>query len=464
MTNRLDEEIRSALGSMIAEAPQPMELDQLAMQAAIAAVPRQRRSPVSAIAVGFVTVVVVVGGISLLALPRNDGAVSLTTVPADAPVAATTPPPGLLTSSSWSRVPQDEAVFGGDGEQRMFGVTVGGPGLVAVGSAVWTSPDGTTWSRVPYNEAVFGGGAEMSSVTVGGPGLVAVGGDDDGDAVVWTSPDGVSWTRVFHDEAVFGGATMRSVTVGGPGLVAVGSDGGAQSESSNAVVWTSPDGIDWSRVPHNEAIFGGPAYRVGVDGAHVGMRSVTAGGPGLVAVGWDWPHAAVWTSPDGITWSRVSHDKALQSASCSPPSGSCFDGAVGLGMSSVTVGGPGLVAVGDAGHPDSENGVVWTSVDGISWSRVPYNEAVFGGGAGMSSVTVGGPGLVAVGAYGSPDGGDAAVWTSVDGITWSRVPYSEAVFGGAQLGMSSVIVGGPGLVAVGVADTDAAVWTTTAED
>jgi hypothetical protein len=422
---------------------------------------RPRRQWLVAVVSAAAVLVLVGGAALLLRVTGSDSPVADSVVPTT--VTESTPEPAP-TTGTWSRVPQDEAVFGGDGEQKMFGVTVGGPGLVAVGSAVWTSPDGITWSRVPYNEAVFGGGAEMSSVTVGGPGLVAVGHDHDGDAVVWTSPDGVSWTRVFHDEAVFGGATMRSVTVGGPGLVAVGSDGGGQSESSNAVVWTSPDGIDWSRVPHNEAVFGGPAYRVGVAGAHVGMRSVTVGGPGLVAVGWDWPHAAVWTSPDGITWSRVSHDKALQSASCWPPSGSCFDGAVGLGMSSVTVGGPGLVAVGDAGHPDSENGVVWTSVDGITWSRVPYNEAVFGGGAEMSSVTVGGPGLVAVGDAGHPDGENGVVWTSVDGITWSRVPHNDAVFGGAQLGMSSVIVGGPGLVAVGAADTDAAVWTTTAED
>ncbi len=57
----------------------------------------------------------------------------------------------------------------------------------------------------------------------------------------------------------------------------------------------------WSRVPHDKAVFGGEGYQV--------MNSVTVGGPGLVAVGWDGPYfdavAAVWTSPDGITWSRV---------------------------------------------------------------------------------------------------------------------------------------------------------------
>ncbi len=535
MTDRLDEEIRSTLGSMIAEAPEPMELDQLAMRAAIAAVPRRRWSPVPAIAVAFVVVVVAVGAIFLVASPLDDGAVPLdeptvtattvplTTVPADAPVTATTPPPGPLSSSGWSRVPHDEAVLGGAALVGMRGVTVGGPGLVAVGgargaggasdaavwisldgiawlrvphdealfdragmssvtaggpglvavgegdgesAAVWTSPDGVTWDRVPHDEAVFDG-AIMWSVTVGGPGLVVVGQAGDGDAVVWTSADGVTWSRVPHDEAVFGGAIMRSVTVGGPGLVAVGSEGGAQSESRNAVVWTSPDGITWSRGPHNEAIFGE---------AHVGMRSVTVGGPGLVAVGWDWPHAAVWTSLDGITWSRVPHDEAMQSASCSPPSGSCFDGAVGLEMRSVTVGGPGLVAVGFDGHPDGENAVVWTSPDGITWSRVPHDEAIFGGSeiVQMNGVTADGPGLVAVGYEGSGPWQNrlhlnAVVWSSVDGLTWSRVPNDAEVFGG-EVEMRSVTAGGPGLVAVGGdgfgsrSGLDAAVWNTRVED
>jgi len=210
------------------------------------------------------------------------------------------------------------------------------------------------------------------------------------------------------------------------------------------------------------------------------MSSVTAGGPGLVAVGVnnldpDDPgrgkggseffetDAAVWTSVDGITWSRVPYDGAI------------FDRAE---MSSVTVGGPGLVAVGST-HPDddvptgpSSDAVVWTSVDGISWSRVPADGAVFAGTGGqrMATVIATDAGLVAVGS----DGGgydtrpDSAVWTSADGITWSRVTHDEAVFGGTW--MSSVTVAGPGLVAVGYdwlsenGDVDAVVWTGMAED
>jgi len=390
------------------------------------------------------------------------------------------PSPGLAESLPyrWSRVPDDEAVFGGARGQWMKSVTVGGPGLVAVGSvgndgdadaAVWTSVDGITWSRVPHDETVFGGarGQWMSSVTVGGPGLVAVGwdarfsdfeydatpsewmqwGEEPGAAAVWTSVDGITWSRVAHDETVFGAdgySRMNSVTAGGPGLVAVGSvrnDG----DSAVAAVWTSVDGIIWSRVPHDGAVFGGSGT-IQSPQLWQEMKSVTVGGPGLVAVGGhSGTDAAVWTSVDGLTWSRVPHDETV------------FGPRGGQGMSSVTAGGPGLVAVGyeqlgdDVPSGRARDAAVWTSVDGITWSRVPHDVEVFGGTGNqrMHSVTAAGAGLVAVGA----DGGwydtrpIAVVWTSLDGITWSRVPHDEAVFGGGE--MHSVTAAGTGVVAVG---------------
>ena len=285
---------------------------------------------------------------------------------------------------TWSRVPHDEAVFGDAG---LSSVTVGGPGLVAVGkvnygpdeltgddAAVWTSVDGLTWSRVPHDEAVFGGTGNMNmlDVTAGGPGLVAVGRDGQNVwdyalwqvAAVWTSVDGLTWSRVPHDEAVFGdtygefpsadpdsdeawaGQAMLSVTAGGPGLVAVGWDT-PSDESWRAAVWTSIDGLTWSRVPHAEEIFGTSGYW--------GVVGVTAGGPGLVAVG-----DAVWTSVDGLTWSR---GPDVETGLGLGP----WEEATGWG---VTAGGPGLVAVGKTGS----DGAVWTSVDGVTWSVVSHDE------------------------------------------------------------------------------------------
>jgi hypothetical protein len=376
-------------------------------------------------------------------------------------------------SLAWSRVPHDEAVFGDAGDQVfMNDVTAGGPGLVAVGSdnllggraAVWTSPDGITWSRVPHDEAVFGGDGSqiMNGVTAAGPGLVAVGysGPEEGelDAAVWTSPDGITWSRVPHDEVVFGGkgpVVMNSVTVGGPGLVAVGRAGPMTPQEAVAAVWTSLDGITWSRVHHDEADFGGRG--------NLFMNSVAAGGPGLVAVGGthSWQRgdpAPVWTSPDGITWSRVPDDEAV------------FPGL--MEIRSVTAGGPGLVAVGY--DSTEESAAVWTSPDGVTWSRVPNDEAVFGGEGDqvMNGVTVSERGLllVAVGSVMGPESVHSIVWTSPDGISWSRVPRDADAFGPGQV-INSVTTAGPGLVAVGygwVAGAEpypvAAAWVAASED
>ena len=71
-------------------------------------------------------------------------------------------------------------------------------------------------------------------------------------------------------------------------------------------------------------------------------------------------------------------------------------------MSSVIAAGPGLVTVGMAGSNPDLHATVWTSVDGIVWSMVPHDESVFAGAFrdDMTSVTAGGPGLVAVGSTG----------------------------------------------------------------
>jgi hypothetical protein len=372
--------------------------------------------------------------------------------------------------------------LGGEGGLDIFGVTVGGPGLVAVGAtggwigdgdaAVWTSPDGITWTRIPHDETVFGGAKSqtMWDVTAGGPGLVAVGWDGqrilddtpDVDAAIWTSVDGVTWSRVPHDEEVFGGAWITSVTVGGPGLVAVGGTDGYWTDG-DAVVWTSVNGITWSRVPHDETIFGGANSQV--------INDVTIGGPGLVAVGQDggigpWDNnpdtnAAVWTSPDGITWSRVPHDETVFGTGGNPS------------MLSVTAGGPGLVAVGaDYWPPELAETPVWTSPDGITWTRVPDDVTV----RGSMYVSAGGPGLlVAVGdAVAAAPGGAGVptptVWTSVDGITWSRVPATMTqssvgwVVRVTISGQHFVVVGGPGLVAVGSDGGDAADEVVTEQD
>jgi hypothetical protein len=70
---------------------------------------------------------------------------------------------------------------------------------------------------------------------------------------------------------------VEGLTAAGPGFVAVGRTG----------VWASTDGVSWDRVQSN-LLHSRDWY-----------LSVTAGGPGVVAVGL--PNKA-WYSSDGLTW------------------------------------------------------------------------------------------------------------------------------------------------------------------
>lgn len=342
------------------------------------------------------------------------------------------------------------------------GETASTPDAAAVPPSSTTSPpdgiggasESVTWSRVAHDEDILGGGGEqqMNGVVAGGPGLVAVGSDESGgdqDAAVWTSSDGVNWSRVAHDEAVLGGEgpqRMLSVTASGQGVVAVGAGSNGSDGPVDGMVWTSPDGLEWSRVPHDEAVFGG-------DGVEE-ILSVAAGGPGFVAVGTELPpsDAVVWVSPDGFSWSRISDDLGVMSGDGNQSS---------WGVAS----GPRLlVNVGRDEFAGTWGAAVWTSPDGVAWSRVPDDESVLGARDVLISVIAGGPGFVAVGAYDADSDRDAAVWVSSDGVTWSRIAHDADVFGGAGIqSMAAAASGATGFVAVGWDESggfsDAAAWT-----
>ena len=434
------------------EVPVPELWDRVAD---LAATPPSRDRPerprLLVVVAAAVVVLLVVGG-PLLLIQSQDS-----TSPFDFSEASVT--------MEWSRIPHDDAVFGGEGGAEMHSIATDGSGFVAVGQAghgvgefegvrngaAWFSSDGITWSRVPHDPEIFGGdGAqEILSVAAAGPGYVAVGYrfDEPGRPGVypgvWTSPDGATWSAVTFDEDAFGfwGAAMTSVTKGGPGLVAVGQDGWS------AAVWTSPDGVNWTRVPHDAAILGTGLVGNDLWVPQTAMRDVIEGGPGLVAVGeegvWGGSEngtvyestgiAVVWTSPDGVTWTRVPHDEEV------------FGGAGFQKMSRVTLGGTGFVAVGEFELDNTGRALVWNSPDGYTWSRVPHDEAIFGPDPAldadrpMTDVATLDSGLIAVG---------TGTWTSPDGYIWTRIADHMLD------GFSDIIVGGPGLIAVGGAETE----------
>jgi len=128
-----------------------------------------------------------------------------------------------------------------------------------------------------------------------------------------------------------------------------------------------------------------------------------------------------------------------------------------FGLLDMTSASMGLVAVGyNPGSDNRQDGVIFTSEDGATWSRVAEDDpALIEGQVLIYGVTEGGPGFVAVGLGNEPDESPASVyptvWTSIDGTSWTRVAKDPDVFteSGAML---DVIAVDTGLVAAGNID------------
>ena len=289
-------------------------------------------------------------------------------------------------SVNWVRLAEDDPALT-LGAVLMYAVTDGGPGLVAVGAGcenetgecavhptAWTSVDGTSWTRTPEDPAIFGDGTTQRGAMYGvadtSHGLVAVGSmrywtvDDEGVEVpvsfhpaVWISDDGITWERTWEgtgsvvdsNDVFYDDISMGSVVEGPDGLlVAVGATLDENGEDI-ATVWTSRDGRQWERIEPDNTVFTPGTV----------MVDVALGEHGYVAVGTeDGTDAAIWRSPDGATWTRI--DTASQS----------FDGIGSL--DSVAALDAGYVTVGSRAWIDGNSGVltVWTSPDGVTWDRI----------------------------------------------------------------------------------------------
>ncbi|MDP9342497.1 MAG: serine/threonine protein kinase [Actinomycetota bacterium] len=172
------------------------------------------------------------------------------------------------------------------------------------------------------------------------------------------------------------------------------------------------------------------------------------------------------TSPPSPTPSRSGHGSPTPPTPPPPVvrdwqriDSSAFGGSGNQTMNRVLATDAGVLAVGYDGPADNLDAAVWTSVNGRTWSQgsVPSEP----GNQGIAAVAPGGPGYVAVGSTDSATGTDAAVWSSRDGSTWTE--FHSQVFGGSgDQAMRRVVVAPPGLVAVGSdgsgGDLDAAVW------
>jgi hypothetical protein len=172
-------------------------------------------------------------------------------------------------------------------------------GLGQWSSGSVTGAGGSTGSGSTASGSTGSGGgqqSEMFAVTVGARRFIAAGADGTKPAV-WTSPNGQQWT--VTDLALPAGmskAALRQVVSNGTRVVAAGNAATAQGATVAFAEVSTDDGITW-----HEATLPSP-------GPQAAVTALSASGAGYVAAGQSGQPggtqaaAVLWTSPDGMNW------------------------------------------------------------------------------------------------------------------------------------------------------------------
>ncbi len=212
---------------------------------------------------------------------------------------------------------------------------------------------------------------------------------------VWSSPDGASWTAAPLDPGHSPGRALAAAQYRASTVV-VGSTGSGAAQQ--AAVWLS----DKSGGPFSTEIVPGS------DGPSV-MARVAAGPLGMFATGTVDGRFALWSSPNGRTWSEL--PAAERVISSSP----------GARINALLADGSAIYAAGSIGSGPSTDAAVWTSGNGLEWYLVGSTQTAFGGYGSrvIYSLSPLQTGLVAVGAVNNGAGWVPASWISPDGQSWS---------------------------------------------
>lgn len=191
----------------------------------------------------------------------------------------------------------------------------------------------------------------------------------------------------------------------------------------------------------------------------VGLFDMVETSSGLVAVGFD--PGEEDSRQNGVILSSIDGVTWTRLAEDDP--------ALNLGtvlLYGVADGGPGIVAVGTGCDDDTEPcapyPTVWTSVDGTAWDRSSADQEVFGERGALLDVVASEHGLVAAGGFYTTDGGteliEPTVWLSPDGVKWERVWQGDAydyTTASAITGFQALAAGADGrVVGVGTAVND----------
>jgi hypothetical protein len=231
------------------------------------------------------------------------------------------------------------------------------------------------------------------------------------------SPVALSWRAVSLPAAGPGDPVVRDVTVCDGRWYAAG--GSVTADAATPAIWSSPDGVTWSPLPLRPVSLYG---RMSV------LSAVACHGDTVVAVGA--AAGGAHGNPRTATWVGT----AAAGLAESPTPFELFGGDAAVGVGPLTAGARGWLIGGgwvdQDGHPGA---AVWWSADGSSFQRVDGDPVLESGGSGsrVLQAVLGVPdGFVSAGSYAPGGGGprQPQVWRSTDGTHWrsDEVPVPDA--------------------------------------
>ncbi len=288
---------------------------------------------------------------------------------------------------TWSRVLPSDVLSGlaiGDAALTPFGIVMVAQDEKTGKPVVLTSTDGAQWVRAASLEP----SAVPRALAFSGTDLVLIGSTYRNDTVFWHGDGMSTWTVAAPAPVQDRGKSPVDVAAVGSGFVTAQY---SDKLDSGAVLFASESGRSWTQIAH---------FRDGE------FSSLAAYRGGAVAVGFDGStdSAAVWVSTGGGMWTQAPTSNAFERAR----------------MDVVATDGERLFAFGRS--LDGDGGVVWSSVDAMTWERIPasFGDVLFRDAIVTESR------IVAVGLDLASE--TAAFWTSEDGDAWRRVPHDNALF------------------------------------
>jgi hypothetical protein len=336
------------------------------------------------------------------------------------------------------------------------------------------------WDEVSADTRVFGPEAPVAApgglaedagrlvlaVDVDRPGPVI--GEAAPSVVIVSSADGTHWRRLTATDALTG-ARFDAVRLLDGSLVAVGSSVTSQHGPA-ATIWTSSDGRRWRVVATYPG--GAAAVRAATTVGVLGSELVAAGAAPIGAGSDATPAALSWSKTSTRSWSGDAPLDGTPSLAAEQPLGSCSDGrtlvVVGDGTregvprtanstaaSTPTSTSTSVVVAGSAAGPDGQGSDgtladVWATVDGRTWTAGTVSPLSGSGGhETMQGCVALASGFLAWGGTPGGQGVDVpALWTSPDGVDWTKEDLPTLAVSGAAAPVTDLITSGSSQFAV----------------